>query len=45
MVQLFVLVNRFAGQLYAQLVEYLDIHIGEHHGGVNLAASELWQLV
>ena len=41
MVELFVLVHRFAGQIDSQFGEDLDVHVGEHHRGVYLAALEL----
>ena len=44
-VELFMLVNGFTGQLHAELLEHLNVHIGEHNRGVNLAAFQLWKLL
>ena len=44
-VELFMLVNGFTGQLHAELFEHLNVHIGEHNRGVNLAALQLWKLL
>ena len=37
-IQLLVLVYRFGGQIHAKFFKGFDIHIGEHDGGVYLAA-------
>ena len=33
-----------AGQSAAELLEYLAVHLGEHHGGVYLASAEFGKL-
>ena len=38
MVNLFLLIDRFACQIDAQLLEDLRIHVGEQDGSVNFAA-------
>ena len=38
------LIYRLGSELHAQFVEYLDVHIGQHHRGVDLAAAELGKL-
>ena len=44
-VKLIVLEDRFAGQFHTQALEGVDIHIGQHDGGVSLTAVELGQLI
>ena len=43
-IQLLVLVYRFGGQIHAKFFKGFDIHIGEHDGGVYLAALKLGKL-
>ena len=45
MVNLFLLIDRFACQIDAQLLEDLRIHVGEQDGSVNFAALQLWKLL
>ena len=44
MIQLFMLIHRLRGQLYAQFFKDFNIHIRQHDGGVDLAAAELGKL-
>ena len=44
-IQLFVLIDRFRGQVYAQFFKCLDIHIGKHHRSMHLAAAQLGKLI
>ena len=44
MVNFFLLINRFAGQIDAKLLENLHIHIGKQNRGVNFTALQLWKL-
>lgn len=44
MVNMICLVNSLAGELYAQLFEGFDIHIGQHDRGVCLTAFQFRQL-
>jgi len=44
MIQPAALIHRVAGQVDAQASENVFIHLRQNHGGVHLAALELWQL-
>ena len=44
-VKLLMLIYRLGSELHAQFVEYLDVHIGQHHRGVDLAAAEFRELL
>ncbi len=40
-----VLLGGVAGEAYAELAEDFVVDFAEHHGAVNLAAVELWELL
>lgn len=43
-VELLMLIYRLRGELHAQLAEYLNVYVGQHDGGVDLAAPKFWKL-
>ena len=44
-VKLLMLIYRLRGELHTQLAEYLNIYVGQHDGGVDLAVFQLWKLL
>lgn len=42
---LFSFLDRVAGQPYTEFLEYLSVHLAEHHGRMYLAAVEFRQLL
>lgn len=43
-VKLLMLIYRLRGELHTQLAEYLNIYVGQHDGGVDLAAPKFRKL-